>query len=115
MLPFGAGTRHCPGMGLGLVHARLLLAALVRAFQWGVLAAGGGCAPVDLIEVDGFVKHMKTPLKAEKVKFAPKGTLSAAWTTRFTLRFVHSVHRNRACAFGEKKPPSLKACIVPCT
>ena len=64
MLPFGAGTRHCPGMGLGLVHVRLLLAALVRAFQWAVPATGACGAPVDLTEVDGFVKHMKTPLMA---------------------------------------------------
>ncbi|CAN6275126.1 unnamed protein product [Urochloa humidicola] len=62
MLPFGAGTRHCPGEGLGMINARLLLAALVREFEWAPPAKGRGS--VDLTEVDGFVKHMKTPLKA---------------------------------------------------
>ncbi|KAG0530985.1 hypothetical protein BDA96_05G234800 [Sorghum bicolor] len=58
MLPFGAGTRHCPGMALGMAHVSLLLAAL-----WETPAAATG-ALVDLTEVDGFVKHMKTPLRA---------------------------------------------------
>lgn len=49
MLPFGAGTRHCLGMGLGMVHFRLLLAALVCAFQWELPAATG--VLVDLTEV----------------------------------------------------------------
>lgn len=61
MLPFGAGTRHCPSEALGMVHVRLFLTALVREFEWAGPGKGGG---VDLTEVDGFVKHLKTPLKA---------------------------------------------------
>uniref|UniRef100_A0A0D9ZGN6 Cytochrome P450 n=1 Tax=Oryza glumipatula TaxID=40148 RepID=A0A0D9ZGN6_9ORYZ len=59
MMPFGAGRRYCPGMGLGVAHACLLVAALVREFEWA--AATGG---VDLTEVNGFFKMMRTPLRA---------------------------------------------------
>ncbi|XP_059624783.1 cytochrome P450 71AU50-like [Cornus florida] len=34
LLPFGSGRRHCPGMQLGLIVVRLLLAQLVHCFDW---------------------------------------------------------------------------------
>lgn len=34
MLPFGAGRRRCPGMGLALCVMELTVATLVRAFHW---------------------------------------------------------------------------------
>uniref|UniRef100_J3LVD3 Uncharacterized protein n=1 Tax=Oryza brachyantha TaxID=4533 RepID=J3LVD3_ORYBR len=58
MMPFGAGRRSCPGMGLGMVHVGLFVAALVRRFQW--TAAAGG---VDLTELDGLFKTKRTPLR----------------------------------------------------
>ncbi|XP_043708721.1 cytochrome P450 77A1-like [Telopea speciosissima] len=34
MIPFGAGRRICPGLGLGSLHINLLLARMVQEFQW---------------------------------------------------------------------------------
>ncbi|CAO2149702.1 unnamed protein product [Urochloa humidicola] len=61
MMPFGAGRRYCPGVGLGTMHVRCFLAALVREFQWAPPEEAGG---VDMTEIDGFFKVMKTPLRA---------------------------------------------------
>uniref|UniRef100_A0A0E0NYC2 Uncharacterized protein n=1 Tax=Oryza rufipogon TaxID=4529 RepID=A0A0E0NYC2_ORYRU len=46
MMPFGAGRRYCPSMGLGVAHACLLVAALVREFEWAAAATSG----VELME-----------------------------------------------------------------
>ncbi|XP_037445543.1 cytochrome P450 89A2-like [Triticum dicoccoides] len=59
MMPFGAGRRYCPGMALGMLNVKCLLAALVREFEW----TEGNCG-VDLTELDGFFKAMKKPLRA---------------------------------------------------
>jgi len=61
MMPFGAGHRFCPGVGMAMVNIKCFLAALVREFDWAPPSAGGG---VDLTELDGFFKVMKTPLSA---------------------------------------------------
>ncbi|PVH34742.1 hypothetical protein PAHAL_7G021000 [Panicum hallii] len=61
MMPFGAGRRHCPGAGMGMMHIKCFLAALVREFEWMPAADGG---EVDFTELDGFFKVMKTPLRA---------------------------------------------------
>ncbi|KAL0910421.1 hypothetical protein M5K25_021402 [Dendrobium thyrsiflorum] len=34
MIPFGAGRRACPGMGMGTMHITLLLARMVQEFEW---------------------------------------------------------------------------------
>ncbi|KAJ4969885.1 hypothetical protein NE237_002984 [Protea cynaroides] len=34
MIPFGAGRRICPGLGLGSLHINLMLARMVQEFQW---------------------------------------------------------------------------------
>uniref|UniRef100_A0ACD5Z4Z1 Uncharacterized protein n=1 Tax=Avena sativa TaxID=4498 RepID=A0ACD5Z4Z1_AVESA len=60
MMPFGAGHRFCPGVGMAMVNMKCFLAALVREFEWAPSAATG----VDLTELDGFFKEMKTPLSA---------------------------------------------------
>ena len=60
MMPFGAGQRACPGGGLATMHVKSFVAALVREFEWEPPARGG----VDLTELDGFFKVMKTPLRA---------------------------------------------------
>ncbi|KAL6839787.1 hypothetical protein ACP4OV_030475 [Aristida adscensionis] len=59
MMPFGAGRRYCPGAGMGMMHVKCFLAALVREFEWAAPAAGG----VDMTELDGFFKVMRTPLR----------------------------------------------------
>ncbi|XP_052151772.1 cytochrome P450 89A2-like [Oryza glaberrima] len=60
MMPFGAGRRSCPGMGVAVAHVGLFVAALVREFEW-TPAAGGG---VDLTQQDDFFNVMRTPLRA---------------------------------------------------
>ncbi|KAJ1405683.1 Cytochrome P450 [Sesbania bispinosa] len=45
MLPFGSGRRGCPGMNLGLVTVKLILAQLVHCFNWKLPQ---GMAPEDL-------------------------------------------------------------------
>uniref|UniRef100_A0ACD5Z0J4 Uncharacterized protein n=1 Tax=Avena sativa TaxID=4498 RepID=A0ACD5Z0J4_AVESA len=62
MMPFGAGRRACPGGGLATMHVKSFVAALVREFEWAPPPSGGGA--VDLTELDGFFKVMKTPLRA---------------------------------------------------
>uniref|UniRef100_A0ACD5ZGF8 Uncharacterized protein n=1 Tax=Avena sativa TaxID=4498 RepID=A0ACD5ZGF8_AVESA len=63
MMPFGAGHRFCPGVGLAMMNTKCFLAALVREFEWTPPTDsedfGGG---VDLTELDTFVKLIKTPL-----------------------------------------------------
>jgi cytochrome P450 len=62
MMPFGAGRRSFPGMGLAMVHVKLFLAALVRDFEWALPVPGHN--NVDLTELDGLFKTMKNPLRA---------------------------------------------------
>lgn len=60
MMPFGAGHRFCPGVGLAMATMKCFLAALVLEFEW----APPTNAAVDLTELDGFLKTMKKPLSA---------------------------------------------------
>uniref|UniRef100_A0ACD5YVR9 Uncharacterized protein n=1 Tax=Avena sativa TaxID=4498 RepID=A0ACD5YVR9_AVESA len=62
MMPFGAGNRFCPGVGMAMVNMKCFLAALVREFEWAPSSADA--TGVDLTELDGFFKEMKTPLSA---------------------------------------------------
>jgi len=61
MMPFGAGRRVCPGLGMAMLHLNLIVARLVQEFAWD-------CKPgetVDLSEtVDLFSTVMKYPLQA---------------------------------------------------
>ncbi|VAH40247.1 unnamed protein product [Triticum turgidum subsp. durum] len=61
MMPFGAGHRFCPGVGMAMVNMKSFLAALVREFEWGVPT---GTGTIDLTEMDSFFKVMKKPLSA---------------------------------------------------
>ncbi|KAF7005756.1 hypothetical protein CFC21_020858 [Triticum aestivum] len=61
MMPFGAGHRFCPGVGMAMVNVKCFLAALMREFEWA-LPIGTGA--VDLTEMDSFFKVMKKPLSA---------------------------------------------------
>ncbi|XP_058105674.1 cytochrome P450 89A2-like [Magnolia sinica] len=60
MMPFGAGRRICPGLGLAMLHVEYFVANLVREFEW--MAVGG--EEVDLAEKRQFTVVMKNPLKA---------------------------------------------------
>ncbi|KAH7300433.1 hypothetical protein KP509_24G062400 [Ceratopteris richardii] len=59
MIPFGAGRRICPGLGLASIHLELLIARLVQKFSW-TNAAGN---PLDLAEKQVFTIRLKTPLR----------------------------------------------------
>jgi cytochrome P450 len=61
MMPFGAGHRHCPGVGMGMMLIKCFLAKLVGEFEWAPAAqdCSGG---VDVTELNGFLKLMKKPL-----------------------------------------------------
>lgn len=61
MVPFGAGRRICPGLGLASMHLELFVARLVQAFEWTNFPAG---EIVDLTERTVFTVRMKHPLKA---------------------------------------------------
>jgi cytochrome P450 len=60
-MPFGAGHRHCPGVGMGMMLIKCFLAKLVGEFEWAPAAqdCSGG---VDVTELNGFLKLMKKPL-----------------------------------------------------
>ncbi|KAI4974569.1 hypothetical protein ZWY2020_047849 [Hordeum vulgare] len=63
MMPFGAGHRFCPGVGLATMNIKCFLAALVREFEWAPPTTEG-CTGVDLTELNTFIKAMKKPLSA---------------------------------------------------
>lgn len=60
MMPFGAGRRICPGIGLAMLHLEYYVANMVREFEWREVE---GCE-VDLAEKVEFTVVMKHPLKA---------------------------------------------------
>ncbi|KAL3716258.1 hypothetical protein ACJRO7_007941 [Eucalyptus globulus] len=61
LIPFGSGRRGCPGMHLGLVNVRLVLAQLVHCFDWE-LPAGTSPSELDMSEDFGLsmprAKHL---------------------------------------------------------
>ncbi|XVF42824.1 hypothetical protein PTKIN_Ptkin01aG0396300 [Pterospermum kingtungense] len=60
MMPFGAGRRICPGIGLAMLHLEYFVANLVWSFAWKAVDGDG----VDLSEKREFTVVMKTPLQA---------------------------------------------------
>ncbi|KAG7585773.1 Cytochrome P450 [Arabidopsis thaliana x Arabidopsis arenosa] len=60
MMPFGAGRRICPGIGLAMLHLEYYVANMVREFQWKEVEGH----EVDLTEKLEFTTVMKHPLKA---------------------------------------------------
>ncbi|XP_017700359.2 cytochrome P450 89A2-like [Phoenix dactylifera] len=60
MMPFGAGRRMCPGLGLAMLHLEYFVANLVWEFEWK--PADG--EKVDLSENLEFTVGMKHPLRA---------------------------------------------------
>eukprot|EP01018_Ginkgo_biloba_P016804 Gb_26507 [translate_table: standard] len=60
MMPFGAGRRICPGLGVGTLHINLIVGRMVQSFEWL-------CKPgheVDLAEQYAFTVIMKNPVQA---------------------------------------------------
>ncbi|KAJ7539030.1 hypothetical protein O6H91_11G074000 [Diphasiastrum complanatum] len=60
MIPFGAGRRICPGLGLAMLHLNCILARLMQSFEWSTSAPGD---MVDLTETHEFTMVMRTPLR----------------------------------------------------
>jgi cytochrome P450 len=67
MMPFGAGHRQCPGVGVGMMLIKCFLASLVREFDWAP-SAEHRSGDIDMTELDGFLKMMKTPLSARVMR-----------------------------------------------
>lgn len=63
LIPFGSGRRSCPGMQLGLVATRLVLAQLLHCFDWE-LPHGVSPHEVDMGEEFGLALSRATPLLA---------------------------------------------------
>ncbi|VVB11280.1 unnamed protein product [Arabis nemorensis] len=60
MMPFGAGRRIRPGIGLAMLHLEYYVANMVREFEWKEVQEH----QVDLTEKLEFTTVMKHPLKA---------------------------------------------------
>ncbi|XP_045089370.1 cytochrome P450 89A2-like [Aegilops tauschii subsp. strangulata] len=69
MMPFGAGRRICPGLGLAMLHLEFFVANLVRRFEWSAAEDGGG---VDLAERPEFTVTMERPLRARVAPRRPR-------------------------------------------
>lgn len=60
MMPFGAGRRICPGLGLAMLQLEYFVANLVREFEWKPVKG----EQVDMAEKIDFTVMMKKPLRA---------------------------------------------------
>ncbi|XP_043717745.1 cytochrome P450 89A2-like [Telopea speciosissima] len=60
IMPFSAGRRICPGLGLGLLHLEFFVANMIRNYKW-VPVEGD---EFDMSEKQEFTAVMKTPLRA---------------------------------------------------
>ncbi|CAM6101371.1 unnamed protein product [Calypogeia fissa] len=59
MIPFGVGRRICPAMNIAFLHAEIILARLIQAFQWNLATPG---KLLDLSPGSGLTAPMKYPL-----------------------------------------------------
>ncbi|CAN6250608.1 unnamed protein product [Urochloa humidicola] len=64
MMPFGAGRRICPGLGLAMLHLECFVASMVREFEWAARPGDGDGDGVDLAERPEFTVTMERPLRA---------------------------------------------------
>ncbi|KAJ4979328.1 hypothetical protein NE237_010108 [Protea cynaroides] len=60
MIPFGAGRRICPAVGLAIHHLEYFVANLIREFKWTAVEGDD----IDLSEKLEFTVVMKNPLRA---------------------------------------------------
>ncbi|KAH0470766.1 hypothetical protein IEQ34_000489 [Dendrobium chrysotoxum] len=63
MMPFGAGRRICPGLGLAIFHLEYFVANLVKEFEWRNVEG----EEIDLSEKLEFTVVMKNSLRARLV------------------------------------------------
>ncbi|KAL8089730.1 hypothetical protein AgCh_039281 [Apium graveolens] len=69
LIPFGSGRRICPGMHLGLINVKLVVAQLVRSFDWE-LPFGKSPAELDMDEKFGAtVPRAKHLLAVPRLRF----------------------------------------------
>ncbi|KAK9283611.1 hypothetical protein L1049_011861 [Liquidambar formosana] len=61
MMPFGAGRRICPGLGMGTMHIHLMLARMVQEFEWSAYPED---RKIDFTGKLEFTVVMKNPLRA---------------------------------------------------
>ncbi|KVI04742.1 probable (S)-N-methylcoclaurine 3'-hydroxylase isozyme 2 [Cynara cardunculus var. scolymus] len=66
--PFGAGRRMCPGLPLGVKSVELILASLIRGFDW-VLPNGDDPSQLDMNDKFGVTLQKEKPMK---IIFKPK-------------------------------------------
>lgn len=62
MMPFGAGRRICPGLGMATLHVSLMLARMVQEFEW---CADPDYGVIDYVGKLEFTVMMKNPLRAK--------------------------------------------------
>ncbi|XP_043697148.1 cytochrome P450 89A2-like [Telopea speciosissima] len=60
IMPFSAGRRICPGLGLGMLHLEFFVANMIKNYKW-VPVEGD---EFDMSEKQEFTAVMKTPLRA---------------------------------------------------
>jgi len=60
-IPFGAGRRICPGIHMAIASLDLILANLLRSFDWE-LPAGMRKEDIDTEVLPGITQHKKNPL-----------------------------------------------------
>ncbi|CAO2199688.1 unnamed protein product [Urochloa humidicola] len=60
-VPFGAGRRGCPGIGLAEASIEMGLASLLYHFDWDA-AGGAGPSSLDMSEMSGLAAHIKSGL-----------------------------------------------------
>ncbi|KAF8028993.1 hypothetical protein BT93_E1614 [Corymbia citriodora subsp. variegata] len=68
LIPFGAGTRDCPGTSFAMVTNELVLANLVDKFDWA-LSEGLKAEDLDMTECTGLTIHRKVHLLAVATPF----------------------------------------------
>ncbi|KAJ4774473.1 Cytochrome P450 89A2 [Rhynchospora pubera] len=61
MMPFGAGRRICPGLGIAMLHLEYIVANMVKEFEWRGIEG----EEVDLAEKLEFTVVMKKPFRAQ--------------------------------------------------
>ncbi|RCV23486.1 hypothetical protein SETIT_5G009900v2 [Setaria italica] len=61
LVPFGAGRRGCPGLGLAEASIEMALASLMYHFDWES-TGGTGSSAVDMTEMSGISVHIKSGL-----------------------------------------------------